>query len=208
MYLIKKVTFIFILSLALSCSSSGRNEIKRGEIYSSSSGLFSLKIPNDLSLGSRVSESNGSISILDDFGGLYRIDYFRLSQNFIEDSEKRKIPPLEILEYFSVGEFFNKTLLPFMPKAKIVSTKTFQNDKGIYHLMLLFLPEGSSFTINGKRSDIHRAVVSIRIRDIVFLIHTQEKANIMGGEKKLSLEEMEKDLFSSAIQLIGTLNVK
>lgn len=194
--------------MALGCSSSGRNEIKRGEIYSSSSGLFSFIIPNDLSIGSRVSESEGSISLLDDFGGLYRVDYIRLSRNFIDDSEKRKIPPLDILEYFSIDQFFNKTLLPAMPKAKIVSSKTFKNDKGIYHLMLLFLPEGSSFTMNGKRSDIHRAVVSIRIKDIVFLIHTQEKANIMAVEKKMSLEEIENNLFSKGVGLIGTLNVK
>lgn len=205
----QKLIALFILFTILFCSFDKKFNV--GEIYSSKSGLFSVKIPKDLSFGLKIKEENNSLNMSDDFGNIYRIEYAQLPQSFLQSIEKKNTPEIDVLKYFSIGEFFEKTLLPFMPNAKIISSQSYKGKMGLHHLLLVFLPEGSSFTSNGKRSDIHRAIITLRIKDIIFMVHTQEKYqfSIAGEpEKKLKLKEIENEVFSRGIDLIETINLK
>ncbi|TGL31309.1 hypothetical protein EHQ52_15335 [Leptospira koniambonensis] len=206
---VMKVAMLILAAATMNtCKSAQENiQISKNQDYRSNSGIFSLKIPSDLSLGPKLNESNNAITILDDLGGLYRIEYIKLSKEFLTDAESKKASPLEILQFFSVVNFFEKGLLTAIPNSKLISNKSYEGKNGIYHLMLLFIPGGSSFSVNGKRSDIHRGVVTVKIDGYIFLVHTQEKMSILGKMPKLSVEELEKDLFSRGLSLIDSIQI-
>jgi hypothetical protein len=44
-------------------------------------------------------------------------------------------------------------------------------------------------------------------RDIIFLVQTQEKVNIRGEMKKMSIEELEDDLFFRGVDLAQTIKL-
>jgi hypothetical protein len=202
-----KAFLLFMVLIQIACSTHQKSITSQKSAYLSKSKIFEIIFPEDLSPDFHIKEENSSLQVYDDFGNYYRLDYLELKPNELEEIENLKWSEAGFLAYMSEKRFFEDSILPTFPNSSITSRNSFKNHLGFNLFMVLYLPKGSSFLINGKRENIHRGITTFRVKNYIFMAHTQEKIELMSESKKKNLNSLEKDLLQKSTEFLNKLKV-
>ena len=201
-------TYLLLLAfIQISCSSNQKSTTSQKSTYLSKSKIFELIFPEDLKPGYNIKEENSSLQVYDDFGNYYRLDYMELKENELKEIENLNWSEANFLAYMSEKRFFEDSILPVFPNSSITSKKSFKNHLGLNLFMVLYLPKGSSFLVNGKRENIHRGITTFRVKNYIFMAHTQEKIELFGDSKQKNLNLIEKDLLQKSTEFLDKLKI-
>lgn len=157
-------------------------------------GGFTVTAPVIRSMGGRVDVTNNSVLFLDDFGRFFRIDFDPLSPAELKDLESGKLKEEALLREAVVSYYFGQVIKPNLPEAKIVHEEPIASGGSKGYFAAIFLPGGSTYSINGKHMDIRRAIFAFRNGGYIYWLQTQETLDITGQKPAPDLPTALKDL--------------
>ncbi|HBS06713.1 MAG TPA: hypothetical protein DEA96_17220 [Leptospiraceae bacterium] len=200
----KGIIISAIISLFLFHCASGSGSIRKGQRYSPNSGLFSVPAP--VGYGGRYDETAHSVAFYDDMLEFYRIDYGRLDPGKAAILDEKPIE--QQLMAFGAIEFL-EPLKENVPGTRLIHREFIDNGPEKLFLMVILIPEGSTYAINGSRQDVERGLLFFRRQDHMFILHTQYAPNIfsMGQEKSVSTDEKVAQVRNKLLSFRASLNI-
>jgi hypothetical protein len=176
------------------------------EVYESPSGNFTVPIPVDSQQGGKVQSQEGTVGFSDDFGTLFRIDYY-------------PIPPeqLEELEYADREEYFQSILVDkYVPQAILANVPNAQVKYSEYledimmgsYFVLVDMPHGSTISQqenNGtaSRLNAYRGLLGFINADFLYIVSSQR--SFLKDENPGSLEEEVEDMKERILEFVENI---
>jgi len=177
-----KFRFLLFVLLGLIMSQCGSTPIRQGEVYRAPGDVFS--VPSPVGYGGRYDDDEHSVAFYDDLLGFYRIEHGELSLNDIRSlSQYSQAEQLKVFAHQAMLAHIRRSF----PTVSVFHEEWIEERRS--HLMILTIPRGSTFTINGQHQDVERGLLLFRRGDRMFVLHTQFKPNLFNINQKASASE-------------------
>ncbi|MBH8572275.1 hypothetical protein I8752_04330 [Nostocaceae cyanobacterium CENA369] len=176
------------------------------EVYESPSDNFTVPIPVDSQQGGKVQSQEGTVGFSDDFGTLFRIDYYPIP-----------LEQLEELEYADREEYFQSILVDkYVPQAIVANVPNAQVKYSEYledimmgsYFVLVDMPHGSTISQqenNGtaSRLNAYRGLLGFINADFLYIVSSQR--SFLKDENPGSLEEEVEDMKERILEFVETI---
>lgn len=167
-------------------------------MYHAPNGAFSVPAP--VSFGGHYVDGKNFVVFADDFMEMYRIDYGILPADLVK---RFSVYPLrEQLKTF-VHETLVAALRREYPGATMEHEEWLEDRKS--HFLVITLPRGSAYTVNGRREDVQHGVLVFGRNKRLFLLHTQIARNPPFSTKPLTMSERLEALKKALLNLQSSM---
>ena len=196
------ITLAGLLILFLGHCMSGTQSIRKGQMYSPDSGLFS--VPSPVGFGGRYQETDNSVAFYDDMLAFYRIDFGLLHPKKLSVLNRHNIQ--EQLKIFSTIEFL-EPLENNVPGSSLIHEEYIQNGRDTLLLLVCFIPQGSTYVINGARQDVERGLLFFRRGDHMFILQTQYTPNLFSPDQEVPRDQKIEQVRNKLLGFRSTMQV-
>ena len=176
-------------------------------LYVSPVGNFTVAIPVDPESGGRMQDEPGTVGFSDDFGKLFRIDYF---QQIDPQAEDQKIAEFGAETYLKslLDSYVSQAILEPLSGSSILSESYLEDLQDGAYFMVVDMPKGATISVskNGapsERLDAYRGIIVFIQNGFSYVISCQRV--IMEDEAPNGIEEEAADLQEQLENFIDTM---
>ncbi|NEU73758.1 hypothetical protein PI95_014610 [Hassallia byssoidea VB512170] len=160
------------------------------EAYESPLGNFIVPIPVESQRGGRVQHQEGVVGFSDDYGTLFRIDYYALTPEEEEEIESMGLE--KYLQSVLIDKYVPQAISDNLPDAKVEQNEYLEETMDGAYFMLVNMPKGSTISKqenNGTatRMDAYRGLLSFFNGEFLYIVSYQR--SYLEDETRGSLEE-------------------
>ncbi|MBD0263038.1 MAG: hypothetical protein ICV78_10025 [Tolypothrix sp. Co-bin9] len=160
------------------------------QVYESPSGNFSIPIPVESQRGGRVQSQEGVVGFSDDYGTLFRIDYYALTPEEEEEIESMGLE--KYLQTVLIDKYVPQAISASLPDAKVEQNEYLEETMDGAYFVLVNMPKGSTISKNVNNGtatimDAYRGLLSFFNGDFLYIVTYQR--SFFEDETRGSLEE-------------------
>ncbi len=160
------------------------------DLYESPSGNFAVPIPSDLEQGAKLETQDGVVSFSDDLGTLFRIDYYPLPPQQMDDIES--VGQEEYLRSILLNKYVPSAIAANLPDASVDYTEYLPETMEGAYFALVNMPEGSTVSRTGNngtalRLNAFRGLLTFINGNFVYIVSSQR--SFFNGETPGTVKE-------------------
>lgn len=160
------------------------------EAYESPLGNFIVPIPVESQRGGRVQSQEGVVGFSDDYGTLFRIDYYALTPEEEEEIESMGLE--KYLQSVLIDKYVPQAISDNLPDAKVEQNEYLQSTMDGAYFVLVNMPKGSTISKqenngNATKMDVYRGLLSFFNGEFLYIVSYQR--SYLEDETRGSLEE-------------------
>ncbi|WP_017655822.1 hypothetical protein [Fortiea contorta] len=176
------------------------------QIYDSPLGNFSVPIPVQPEQGGRVQSQEGVVGFSDDFGTLFRIDYYPIPPEQTEEIET--IGKQQYLQAILVEKYVPQAISANVSGAEIKHSEYIAEIFTGAYFVLVDMPKGSTISKqenngNAIRLDAYRGLLTFVNGEFLYIISSQR--SFFNGETPTSLEEETDTIKDKIFDFVATI---
>jgi hypothetical protein len=167
------------------------------QVYESPSGNFSVPIPVESQRGGRVQSQEGVVGFSDDYGTLFRIDYYALTPEEEEEIESMGLE--KYLQTVLIDKYVPQAISASLPDAKVEQNEYF---------VLVNMPKGSTISKNVNNGtatimDAYRGILSFFNGEFLYIVSNQR--SFFEDQTRGSLEEEADHIKQNILGFVDTI---
>jgi hypothetical protein len=171
------------------------------EAYESPLGNFILPIPVESQRGGRVQSQEGVVGFSDDFGILFRIDYYALTPEEEEEIESMGLE--KYLQSVLIDKYVPQAISASLPDAKVEQNEYLEETMDGAYFVLVNMPKGSTISKNvnngtATQMDVYRGLLSFFNGEFLYIVSYQR--SYLEYETRGSLEE---EVYHIKLNILG-----
>lgn len=176
------------------------------EAYESPLGNFTVAIPVDSQRGGRVQSQEGVVGFSDDYGTLFRIDYYALTPEEEEEIESMGLE--KYLQSVLIDKYVPQAISASLPDAKVEHNEYLEDTMDGAYFVLVNMPKGSTISKNVNNGtatimDAYRGLVSFFNGEFLYIVSNQR--SFFEDETRHSLEEETHHIKQNILGFVDTI---
>lgn len=176
------------------------------EAYESPLGNFIVPIPVEAQRGGRVQSQEGVVGFSDDYGTLFRIDYYALTPEEEEEIESMGLE--KYLQSVLIDKYVPQAISASLPDAKVEQNEYLQSTMDGAYFVLVNMPKGSTISKNVNNGtatimDAYRGLLSFFNGEFLYIVSNQR--SFFEDETLGSLEEEAHHIKQNILGFVETI---
>lgn len=176
------------------------------QVYESPLGNFSVPIPVESQRGGKVQSQEGVVGFSDDYGILWRIDYYALTPEEEEEIESMGLE--KYLQSVLMDKYVPQAISTSLPDAKVEQNEYLQDTMDGAYFVLVDMPKGSTLSKqenNGTASkmDAYRGLLSFFNGEFLYIVSSQR--SFLEDETRGSLKEEAEEIKQKILAFVDTI---
>jgi hypothetical protein len=176
------------------------------QVYESPSGNFSVPIPVESQRGGRVQSQEGVVGFSDDYGTLFRIDYYALTPEEEEEIESMGLE--KYLQTVLIDKYVPQAISASLPDAKVEQNEYLEETMDGAYFVLVNMPKGSTISKNVNNGtatimDAYRGILSFFNGEFLYIVSNQR--SFFEDQTRGSLEEEADHIKQNILGFVDTI---
>ena len=176
------------------------------QVYESPSGNFSVPIPVESQRGGRVQSQEGVVGFSDDYGTLFRIDYYALTPEEEEEIESMGLE--KYLQTVLIDKYVPQAISASLPDAKVEQNEYLEETMDGAYFVLVNMPKGSTISKNVNNGtatimDAYRGILSFFNGEFLYIVSNQR--SFFEDQTRGSLEEEAAHIKQNILGFVDTI---
>ncbi|MBW4643911.1 MAG: tellurite resistance TerB family protein [Goleter apudmare HA4340-LM2] len=176
------------------------------QLYESPLGNFTVPIPVQSQQGGRIQSQEGVVGFSDDFGTLFRIDYYPVPPEQVEEIES--IGKIAYLQAILVEKYVPQAISANIPGAQIKHSEYLEDTLTGAYFVLVDMPKGSTISKqenngNATRLDAYRGLLTFINAEFLYIVSNQR--SFFNGETPSSLKTEAESIKDKILNFVETI---
>jgi hypothetical protein len=176
------------------------------QVYESPLNNFSVPIPVDSQRGGRVQSQEGVVGFSDDYGTLFRIDYYALTPEEEEEIESMGLE--KYLQTVLIDKYVPQAISASLPDAKVEQKEYLEETMDGAYFVLVNMPKGSTISKNVNNGtatiiDAYRGLLSFFNGEFLYIVSNQR--SFFEDQTRGSLEQEVAHIKQNILGFVDTI---